>query len=172
MRPNRQTEIIKTATTLARAQGLGAVTYESISSAMGVTKAGVVYHFPQRRDLLRAMVGHTTQEVRTQVEHLHDQTGTPRMTAYISLLLDGTLGAESPALTTEIAADDELAHEWRELLESWTSELVELGADRGDVLTARLAASAGAWMLSPDQVPYLRSTVDRLLNARDGEATR
>ncbi|MGA7203155.1 MAG: helix-turn-helix domain-containing protein, partial [Specibacter sp.] len=60
MRENRRTEIIASAVTLARTEGLGAVTYEAIARNLGISKAGVVYHFPQRRDVLRAMVDHTT----------------------------------------------------------------------------------------------------------------
>lgn len=157
---------------LARAEGLGAVTYEAIAGNLGISKAGVVYHFPQRRDVLRAMVERTTSEVVNAVENHHEETGEPRMVSYVTMLLDGVLQPEGPALAAAVAADAELAREWNELLEVWTGELVATGVGGDDVLTGRLAATAGAWTLAPNQLRGVRGTVLRLLGADNQELAK
>lgn len=163
MRENRRTKIVTSAVALARAEGLEAVTYEAIARSLGISKAGVVYHFPQRGDVLRAMVERTTSDVALLVERRHEETGEPRMVSYVTLLFDEVLQPESPALSVAIAADRELARGWYELLQEWTDELVATGVDRGDVLTARLAATAGVWMLPLPALLGVRRTVLRLL---------
>ncbi|MGA7206616.1 MAG: hypothetical protein WBX27_18530, partial [Specibacter sp.] len=105
------------------------------------------------------------------VERRHVETGEPRMVSYVVMLLDQALQPESPALATAIAADAELARGWRELLDGWSDELVATGVDRDDVLTGRLAATAGAWTLTPAQLGGVRRTVLGLLGG-SGEAAR
>ena len=165
MRENRRTEIIASALALARAEGLDAVTYEAIARSLSISKAGVVYHFPQRRDVLRAMVERTSSDVALVVEQRHHETGEPRMISYVTMLLDGELVLESPALVGAIAADEDLARGWREKLEGWTDELVATGVSRDDVLTGYLAATAGAWTQTPSQLLGVRRTILRLLGA-------
>lgn len=172
MRENRRTEIVTSAVRLARADGLDAVTYEAIARSLSISKAGVVYHFPQRRDVLRAMVERTTSDVALVVEQRHHETGEPRMVSYVTMLLDGVLPLESPALAGAIAADEELARGWREKLEVWTDEVVATGVSRDDVLTGYLAATAGAWTQTASQLLGVRRTILRLLGADNQDVAK
>ncbi|MDN5724305.1 MAG: TetR/AcrR family transcriptional regulator [Propionibacteriales bacterium] len=164
MRENRRTQIVSSAVALARADGLDAVTYDAIARRLGISKAGVVYHFPQRGDVLRAMVEQTTSEVAGAVERHHEQTGKPRMVSYVILLLDGVIRPESPGLSTAIATDGALARGWRDLLATWTEELAATGVDPDDVRTGYLAATAGVWALEPGQLAGVRRTILELLS--------
>lgn len=163
MRENRRTQIVSTAVELARADGLNAVTYDAIARSLDISKAGVVYHFPQRRDVLRAMVEQTSSEVALVVDRRHDDTGEPRLSCYVTMLLDGDLQPENPGLTAAIATDAELAQQWRGLLDRWTDEIVAAGVDGDRARTAHLAATAGVWTLDRAQLACVRRAVLGLL---------
>lgn len=48
MRPSKREQILETAVEMIDADGLEAVTYDSLSQATGVSKSGLIYHFPSR----------------------------------------------------------------------------------------------------------------------------
>ena len=172
MRRSRRDGIVRQALDIARTHGIASVTYESVATSLGITKAGIVYHFPQRADLLAAMVEQATGEVEHEVERRHDETGRPRMLIYTELLLSGTLHPDSPALVAEVLAEPNLAEIWRSKLDRWTEELVALGADQGTVLLARVGAIAATWMLDDVQIAATSDAITRLLSpSRNGGKT-
>lgn len=68
MRASKREAIIDAAVSLIDAQGLDAVTYESLSEATGITKSGIVYHFPSRHELIIAIHQRLADEWEEQLE--------------------------------------------------------------------------------------------------------
>lgn len=52
MRPNKKQEILKAAVDLIEHRGLESVTFEALAEVSGMSKSGLIYHFPSRHDLL------------------------------------------------------------------------------------------------------------------------
>lgn len=47
MRPSKRDTILQAALSVVETDGVTAVTYESVAAASGLTKGGLLYHFPQ-----------------------------------------------------------------------------------------------------------------------------
>lgn len=56
-------QIIAAALTVAAEQGAGKVTLEAVAKAAGVSKGGLIYHFPNKEALISAMVQQLLAEV-------------------------------------------------------------------------------------------------------------
>ncbi|TMZ54700.1 TetR/AcrR family transcriptional regulator, partial [Klebsiella pneumoniae] len=55
-RPSGRTSMIEAAERVARRDGPGAVTVEAVIREAGVSRGGLMYHFPSKLDLIRALV--------------------------------------------------------------------------------------------------------------------
>lgn len=51
-RISKKTEVLKAALTIIENEGVHAVTYDALATATGMSKSGLIYHFPSRHDLL------------------------------------------------------------------------------------------------------------------------
>lgn len=52
MRPSKKSAIVEAAMRVAEEQGLSAVTIDAVAEQAGITKGGLLYHFPSRTALL------------------------------------------------------------------------------------------------------------------------
>lgn len=55
-RPSSRDKILEAAMNLVREQGVGKLTLDAAAKAAGVSKGGILYHFPNKSALVRAMV--------------------------------------------------------------------------------------------------------------------
>ena len=60
--PKAKLHVLETAQKLVAEQGTGALTFEALSKASGVTRGGITYHFPTKDALLKALVEHDMQQ--------------------------------------------------------------------------------------------------------------
>lgn len=51
MRTNKKQQLLATAMDIVESDGLQGLTYDSLSTATGTSKSGLIYHFPSRRAL-------------------------------------------------------------------------------------------------------------------------
>jgi AcrR family transcriptional regulator len=61
-------DILDAAVKIAIAQGVLAVTIDSVAQAVGLTKAGLLYHYPSKDALLSAMLSHIGKILEQSVE--------------------------------------------------------------------------------------------------------
>lgn len=54
--PKARAIILEAAARVVRERGAGALTFDEVVAASGVTRGGITYHFPTKDDLLRALV--------------------------------------------------------------------------------------------------------------------
>ncbi|MFV0451268.1 MAG: TetR/AcrR family transcriptional regulator [Propioniciclava sp.] len=118
MRPSKRVSIIEAALRVIGRLGVSGLTYETLAEDADVTKAGIVYHFPTREDLLRGLHEHAAAEWETAMVDAAGSapetlTDTQRLVAYTItasqsatraqlLLLLGT--ADSPAVSAPSTA--------------------------------------------------------------------
>ena len=60
--PKAKLLVLETAQKLVAEQGTGALTFESLSKASGITRGGITYHFPTKDALLKALIAHDMQQ--------------------------------------------------------------------------------------------------------------
>jgi AcrR family transcriptional regulator len=57
-KPNARDRILKAVLSLAKQSGVGHLSLEAIARQAGVSKGGLLYHFPTKIELMRALVGY------------------------------------------------------------------------------------------------------------------
>ncbi|WP_258934382.1 TetR/AcrR family transcriptional regulator [Nesterenkonia pannonica] len=187
MRQSKREQALEAATRVVQRDGVTALSYEAVAAEAGLTKGGLVYHFPSREALLRALHEHVSggwerymaQQVSDDAnparpEELDAQS---RLDAYVR-------GSASPAgnpdraelqLMLQATEDPESQAIWNAVHERWAPPLPEESDDRAvDMFLARLA-SDGLWLyeaLTDEQLePALRETLlARIIQRGRGEA--
>lgn len=92
MRTSKRSEILDAAARVVQEEGVKAVTFESVAAAAGMTKGGLVYHFPTREAMITAL--HT---------HLAEQWEAG-MTAALPRAVERTAAADEPSIGARLEA--------------------------------------------------------------------
>ncbi len=149
----RAAEILAAATSIARGDGLAAITVRSVAERAGVTQGLVAHYFPSMHELVarvyRDLVGAEVAEVRAIVDGRGDHR--QRMLDVLATVLDGTrdevtvLWVEGWALGRSNAA---LAIAVREQMDAWHALLADViaeGAAAGELAVED--AGRAAWQV-------------------------
>src|ERR1700712_3140677 len=97
MRPSNRQAIVEAAHRVAARQGGADFSFENTANEAGLTKAGVLYHFPSREDLVLAVVEYVAQGWE---QAMLDALGLP---------LAGSTPAQRIRAYVEVAAGDEVS---------------------------------------------------------------
>lgn len=164
-RPSNRTLALDAAFRLVGRDGLRALTYEALAAETGLTKGGLLYHFPSREALVAAM--HERLEQRWDADLAGFVDGEPaqatpsqRLAAYVRSTATTPTRAEL-LLLLESADDPALVGAWGRVLAAWAPPVPAVGARESegaresdgagesegelDAFLARLAAD-GLWM--------------------------
>lgn len=152
MRPSKRTMILEAALRVVARDGVTAVTYESVAEEAGLTKGGLVYHFPSRDSLLVALQQHLADGWEVALTAAAGKpnaelTDRERTMAYARVAATSSDRAEL-LLILEAATNPELAQPWNRLMRSWTPPTPsELPLEEPEInrLIAQLA-SDGLWL--------------------------
>lgn len=176
-RVNKKDEVLEAISTIIERDGLTAVTLDAVAAATGMTRAGLLYHFPSREALIQATHEHLTglweqDLVKSAGKTADIASETERYTAYVSVCSNAARRSEL-LLMLESSEDNELGRFWQRILDTWAPPVPSVDSDDGiDQFIARLAAD-GLWVheaLSSRPLPAaLRKKIvqklARLLNA-------
>ncbi|QXT62663.1 TetR/AcrR family transcriptional regulator [Tessaracoccus palaemonis] len=179
MRPSKRVQILDAALRVVGRDGVTAVTYESVADEAGLTKGGIVYHFPSREALLASLQQHLADQwevalVEAAGAPADRLTGAQRAAAYARVAATSADRAEL-LLVLEAATDPALAAPWARLMEVWAPPApsgLPLTTQQTDRLIAHLA-SDGLWVydtitgtpLPPDVRAHLSSRIAELIEA-------
>ncbi len=173
---NSRSQILDGALRLVRAADGRTITLDAVAREVGLTKPGLMYHFPTKRALLLAVVDHVAgqweESMRARLDvPLAQATTRDRIRAYAEVALDGGFDRADYAICTDAFYRDFLAETWVARMERW----FEMGDDvpaqeRGRLVAARLMAD-GYWMAeatdvfcpAPAERRQLRAIVEDLL---------
>ena len=166
-------QLLEVAARLSLAKGLSSVTLDAVSQAAGVSKGGLLHHFPNKLSLLDGLFDDLTGKLdRTFAEKMQgDPEPRGRFTrAYVSVFFvpDGGLadGDQWKVLTTALISEPHLRERWRQWVEQHLAENV--GTDSSlEAMLVRYAVD-GLWLAdllgSPTMDASTRTTMmDRLL---------
>lgn len=145
--------ILQAAKTLAEShdaiQGV-TISLESVAQAAGLTKPGLMYHFPNKEALMLGLVDHAAQQWH---QRLHNHTGSEpaevsafeRHRAYVCVATTAEVSRADYWIFSDALYHPTLAASWDGYLGPWF-DTTGLGASaRGLLTTARFCAD-GAWM--------------------------
>lgn len=125
MRPSKRTEVLQAALTLAGEVGIRGLTIDAVASEAGVTKAGVLYHFAQRDDLIIAVLDHVADTWEQQVAEAlgtgpEHATMTERVIAFATTAATTTPGSAELAVVIDAMRYEHGRRRWRDLVRRWT----------------------------------------------------
>lgn len=176
MRPSKRTQLLEAALRVVEEGGVTAATFESVAEAAGVTKGGMLYHFPSRDALLQALHEHLAEQ--WEADMVEQAGATPeglteaeRLDAYTRVASQSGTRAEG-LLLLETATEAERHAPWNAVVERWTPPVPaegELTTVELNTMVARVAAD-GLWLydslnaapLSPDHRQQLTDHLARL----------
>lgn len=152
MRPSKRTEILDAALQVIDHGGVTAVTFESVADQAGLTKGGLMYHFPTQEALLLALhehlAGHWEASLAAAAgKPAEDATIAERVTAYARVATSSASRAEL-LLMLETVNEPEMHQTWYDILSRWAPPLPHDGGVPPAELPqfiARLAAD-GLWV--------------------------
>jgi AcrR family transcriptional regulator len=150
MRPSQRTALLDASLRLLRGPDGADITLDAVAREAGVTKPGLMYHFPTREALLLAIVDHAAGCLERAMAEvldgpLADATPAARIRAYAEVCARGADSRGEYAVFTEAAYRPALTGPWRERIGRWLD--LPAGLDprtRAALTVARLAAD-GLW---------------------------
>lgn len=143
-----RTDLLAAATRLILREGAARVTLEAVAKEAGVSKGGLLYHFPTKDALVGGLVEHYAETFAAQVTTLAETDGRPQ--ALLRAYVRATFAEESAskdlgaAVLGAVLLNPALLASYRERLQ-WVGERLEEGApDPARAAVVRLAAD-GLW---------------------------
>lgn len=180
MRESKRTQILDAAARVVQRDGIKTVTYDTVAAESGLTKGGLVYHFPSREEMITALHEHLAGlweagMVSAAGKTAGEASESERLRAYARTAMQSATRAEL-LLLLEGSTTPEHAGPWNAVLERWTPPVPgDLGDPRAvEQFIARLAAD-GLWVyesLSSETLdPRFRQQIADLIAQRLPEDT-
>lgn len=147
-RPSKRQSILHAAAAIAGRDGVAAVTLDAVAAEAGVSKGGLLYHFPTKNALIAAVQLDVIMRFeRTVFQRAADD---PRPAALAHAYVDATFFDDfHPELLHALLEAPDLAaervHHVIGLLDDWEKRLVEAGLDAGTAAIIRHACD-GWWL--------------------------
>ncbi|TDC87572.1 TetR/AcrR family transcriptional regulator [Actinomadura sp. 7K507] len=143
-------------------QGTQALTLNAVADRAGVSKGGLLYHFPTKEALVRAMVARVIEEfddlIASYIGSYEDGTPGSYTRAYVEATFEILTGEARAyrrwSAITAAAADPEQAEPLNEAMRRWHGRSPADDPDPGTAMVVRLAAE-GLWeVVSHDSAIY------------------
>ena len=174
--PTREV-LLDAACRLVRRQGVAQLTLDAVAATAGVSKGGLLYHFPSKEALIQGMVEHLLDEYSNRIaRETSQETDTPGkwVRAYVRTTFDPSPQERemSAGLLAAIATNPELLEPLRSRYREWQASVEDDGLDPALASVIRLAAD-GLWfaelfdLAPPDQA--LRTKILHTLLKLSGE---
>jgi AcrR family transcriptional regulator len=182
-RTSTRDRIVEAAEDVVLVDGVGALTLDKAAARAGMSKGGVLYHFPTRSALISAMVERLAERFDAGLAaHQVDDGPGSYARAYVRECFAAPQGADEvrteqlgAALLAAMASEPHLLDPLRRAFAGWQQELAAQAPDPVRATVARLAAD-GLWLcelfglaeLTPQLREQVRLELERL--TRDGSA--
>lgn len=88
--PKARLKVLDAAERVVRERGAGALTFDEVAAASGVTRGGITYHFPTKEDLLRALVERDRQRWEQTIAEQRCDHACPRTADLVAYLRSAT----------------------------------------------------------------------------------
>ncbi|MGD8193507.1 TetR/AcrR family transcriptional regulator [Herbiconiux sp. P18] len=150
MRSSSRTDILEAALRVVDAEGGADITYQTVATEAGLTKAGLMYHFPSKDALMVAVIEHVIERWQGELQAalevpLPESTLAQRVAAFVDFATEGGASAGEFVVFSEAVRRPELSAPWLAYLQEW----FDFGAaGSGGSAGSGGADAAGAWLLA------------------------
>jgi AcrR family transcriptional regulator len=166
---DKRQALLEAALHVIRSGGAAQLTLERVAQEAGVSKGGLLYHFPSKEALLQALLGHFVAQIGAKLDAYVGEGGTGAFArAYIRTTLEpqDDINHLTPAILAAMAHQPSLLQPLRAQFEAWQARAEADGLPPGVGTLVRLAMD-GLWFadlfdLAPPDLA-LREHVSRLL---------
>lgn len=148
---NTASDIISAANRIIQREGSAQFSLENVAAEAGVSKGGLLYHFPSKKALLEemihALISEYEKEMLCYINDVNSQKGAaPAITAYA--LATFSMGAKlkelSSGMLAAIANDTELLDPLRKKMREWKELIQKDDLPQGIAMLIKLAVD-GLW---------------------------
>lgn len=151
MRPSHRAAILDAALRVLERDGGADLSYDAVAREADLTKAGVMYHFATREDLVRAVVGHVAARWDAAMRDVlggDPALATPaqRFRAYVQVAVTSDPSRADVAVFADALYRPRHAAPWREAFEPWFDLTDCTDAEERDRLTTARLAADGLWL--------------------------
>jgi len=148
-RPSLRDDMVASTLTLARTGA--SISLESAARAAGVTKAGLMYHFPTKQALMTAVIDHLMDQYENELaarlsdEHPTSAVTCSRLGAYLDWVCDGHFDHGDLVMFTDPRLREPLSARWNERMGEWVHIPEALPAHERARLHAVRLITDGIW---------------------------
>jgi AcrR family transcriptional regulator len=149
MRKSKRTQILDAVISIIQREGVTAVTFDAVAAETGLTRGGLLYHFPSREALVLATHQHLAGQWEAAMERAAGGTAGEseegrRHAAYVRTSAEAATRAELLLMLESVSAPA-LENIWREVFDRWGPPVPDENDSRAiRAFIARLA-SDGLW---------------------------
>lgn len=153
MSKNKRVLIIEAAEAVVRKQGVGRLTLSEVAEKAGISKGGLLYHFPSKDALIKGMLDYAMDTFEEYIVQYQAKDKLPGswMRGYIkgTFPSSGNVlreSASASALIASISHNPALLEHYRNLQAKWFEHTMQ--QDSMDVMTAQVIqmATDGLWL--------------------------
>jgi AcrR family transcriptional regulator len=153
--------IMNAAEDIVASLGASHLTFDEVAKRTGISKGGILYHFPSKKDLMRAMLLRVTTDFdnkRREIAANIEQTGLVAAKTYIRASFEENEGdrPSSSAVLAAAANDPELLAVMRQHYKATFKEIRAHGK-KSSLMALLVAAVDGIWLLDAFQFCDLKS---------------
>ena len=142
MSDSTRERITRTARRIIMEEGVARLTLADVAEKAGISKGGLLYHFPSKEELIKGMIKEALTRFDLNLERLASEDGKPG--AWTRAYVQATFPEESDVLAAPmiagIATDPSLLEVYNDEQEAWTCHIEADGIDRVLADVVRLAA--------------------------------
>ena len=122
------------------------VSLDSVARSIGLTKAGLVHHYPTKKALMLGLIDDVAERWRTMLEEAPTKPSPEeRMMTYLSYALSDEIDSSDFAFMADYKLKDELYKKWAELIDAWFNFNDIEDSNRKSALTTVRLIADGAW---------------------------
>ena len=122
------------------------VSLDTVARKIGLTKAGLVHHFPTKKALMISLVNDVAERWKTMLENATpNPSPEERMITYLNYALSDEIDSSDFAFMADYKLKDELYKRWAELIGAWFDFSDIKDSERKNALTTVRLIADGAW---------------------------
>lgn len=175
MATDTRDRILTALRTVLAERGSGGVTLESVAAEAGISKGGLLYHFPSKEALYEGILDRCESDVTAMISTKTAELGATRAYLDYSLPTEDDEGEYMTALIAAVRAGDGTgAHAPEQLVRTFTVGEAPLMADVQDPVLAQTIRLVGLGMylsaiagLPMPEADVLQAVCDRLVSAAE-----
>ena len=139
-------KLLKAATQVVREKGASSLTLDAVAKQAGVSKGGLLYHYPNKTALLAAMITYLNDSFERAIAEQIVNGMTSWLAAYVAMSFDPQQSqtAESAGMLAAVANDMNLLEPLRQRYKILQQQLEASSSDPDFATIVRLAAD-GLW---------------------------